>query len=133
MRVFCGGTRAGLEPKLGVSLLQKKREERHLRTVLGPALQKKENRRRSSVDGCLDEGFLLGKGGGWGSGLGPKRGVFLLQKKREDRQLRTVLAHALQKKTEGTVLCAALQKKTEEGFALKKGFRNKFMARLLRA
>lgn len=48
MRVFCGGTRAGLEPKLGVSLLQKKREERHLRTVLGPALQKKENRRRSS-------------------------------------------------------------------------------------
>lgn len=37
------------------------------------------------------------------------------------------------KKTEETVLCAALQKKTEEGFALKKGFRNKFIARLLRA
>lgn len=64
MRVFCGRRRAGLEPKLGVSLLQMKREERHLRRVLGPALQKKENRRRSSVDGSRDEGFLLGKGGG---------------------------------------------------------------------
>lgn len=63
MRVFCGRRRAGLEPKLGVSLLQKKREEGHLRTVLGPALQKKENR-RSSVDGSRDEGFLLGNGGG---------------------------------------------------------------------